>query len=116
MGANIQTQQGIHQLYSLLVKYKWIYEIRHTLIVFAIGGVARTTNESILLCEACGYDVVLVETVGVGQAEHLVVDMVDALCLLLSPAGGDELQGRVYLRNRFAWTFDIDFQVSFSIN
>ena len=59
---------------------------------------------------------VLVETVGVGQAEHLVVDMVDALCLLLSPAGGDELQGRVYLRNRFAWTFDIDFQVSFLIN
>lgn len=58
-----------------------------------LGGVARTTNESILLCEACGYDIVLVETVGVGQAEHLVADMVDALCLILPPAAGDELQG-----------------------
>ena len=58
-----------------------------------LGGVARTTNESILLCEASGYDVVLVETVGVGQSEYLVSDMVDAFCLILSPAGGDELQG-----------------------
>ena len=58
-----------------------------------LGGVARTTNESINLCEACGYDVVLVETVGVGQSEHLVADMVDVLCLILSPGGGDELQG-----------------------
>ena len=40
-----------------------------------MGGVARTTNESILLCEAAGYDVVLVETVGVGQSEHLVADV-----------------------------------------
>ena len=40
-----------------------------------LGGVARTTNESILLCEAAGYDVVLVETVGVGQSEHLVADV-----------------------------------------
>ena len=58
-----------------------------------LGGVARTTNESILLCEACGYDIILVETVGVGQSEHLVSDMVDSLCLILPPAGGDELQG-----------------------
>ena len=58
-----------------------------------LGGVARTTNESINLCESCGYDIVLVETVGVGQSEHLVADMVDVLCLILSPGGGDELQG-----------------------
>lgn len=58
-----------------------------------LGGVARTTNESIMLCEACGYNIVLVETVGVGQAEYLVADMVDALCLILPPAAGDELQG-----------------------
>ena len=58
-----------------------------------LGGVARTTNESILLCEAAGYDIVLVETVGVGQSEYLVADMVDAFCLILSPGGGDELQG-----------------------
>ena len=58
-----------------------------------LGGVARTTNESILLCEAAGYDIVLVETVGVGQSEYLVSDMVDSFCLILSPAGGDELQG-----------------------
>ena len=41
----------------------------------------------------CGYDVILVETVGVGQSEYAVVDMVDAFCLLLPPASGDELQG-----------------------
>lgn len=58
-----------------------------------LGGVTRTTNEAIVLCEAAGYDVVLVETVGVGQSEHMVSDMVDALCLILPPASGDELQG-----------------------
>lgn len=58
-----------------------------------LGGVARTTNESILLCEASGYDVVLVETVGVGQSEYLVSDMVDCFVLILPPASGDELQG-----------------------
>ena len=52
----------------------------------------RTTNEAIVLCEAAGYDIVLVETVGVGQSEYLVRDMVDMFCLLLPPAGGDELQ------------------------
>ncbi len=58
-----------------------------------LGGVARTTNESVLLCECAGYDVVVVETVGVGQSEYLVADMVDMFCLLIPPAGGDELQG-----------------------
>jgi len=58
-----------------------------------LGGVTRTTNEAIILCEASGFDIVLVETVGVGQSEYLVRDMVDMFCLLLPPAGGDELQG-----------------------
>ena len=58
-----------------------------------LGGIARTTNESILLCEAAGYDIVLVETVGVGQSEYAVADMVDTFCLLLPPTAGDELQG-----------------------
>nr|XP_033795952.1 methylmalonic aciduria type A protein, mitochondrial isoform X3 [Geotrypetes seraphini] len=57
-----------------------------------LGGVTRTTNEAILLCEGGGYDVVLVETVGVGQSEFAVADMVDMFVLLLPPAGGDELQ------------------------
>ncbi|XP_066488473.1 methylmalonic aciduria type A protein, mitochondrial isoform X2 [Tiliqua scincoides] len=58
-----------------------------------LGGVTRTTNEVILLCEGGGYDIVLVETVGVGQSEFAVADMVDMFVLLLPPAGGDELQG-----------------------
>merc|ERR1719495_1005968 len=58
-----------------------------------LGGVTRTTNEAILLCEAAGFDIVIVETVGVGQSEYLVSNMVDMLCLLLPPASGDELQG-----------------------
>ena len=58
-----------------------------------LGGVTRTTNEAVILCEASGYDIVLVETVGVGQSEYMVRDMVDMFCLLLPPAGGDELQG-----------------------
>lgn len=58
-----------------------------------LGGVTRTTNEAILLCEGGGYDVILVETVGVGQSEFAVTDMVDMFILLLPPAGGDELQG-----------------------
>jgi LAO/AO transport system kinase len=59
----------------------------------SLGGVARRTREAMLLCEAAGYDVVLVETVGVGQSETAVDDMVDTFCLLVSPGGGDELQG-----------------------
>jgi len=58
-----------------------------------LGGVARRTREAILICEAAGYDVVIVETVGVGQSETAVKDMTDMFMLLLSPAGGDELQG-----------------------
>jgi LAO/AO transport system kinase len=58
-----------------------------------LGGVARRTREAILLCEAAGFDTVLVETVGVGQSETTVAQMTDMFLLLLAPAGGDELQG-----------------------
>jgi LAO/AO transport system kinase len=57
------------------------------------GGVARRTRDAILLCEAAGFDAVLVETVGVGQSETSVAEMVDMFVLILPPAGGDELQG-----------------------
>lgn len=59
----------------------------------SLGGVARRTREAMLLCEAAGYDVVIVETVGVGQSEIEVADMVDMFMLLLLPGSGDELQG-----------------------
>jgi LAO/AO transport system kinase len=59
----------------------------------ALGGVAQKTRESLLLCEAAGYDVILVETVGVGQSEYQVAGMVDFFMLLMLPGGGDELQG-----------------------
>jgi len=58
-----------------------------------LGGVARRTREAMLACEAAGFDVIVVETVGVGQSETAVADMVDLFCLLLLPGGGDELQG-----------------------
>ena len=58
-----------------------------------LGGVARKTREALLLCEAAGFDVVIVETVGVGQSETVVADMVDMFLALLIPGGGDELQG-----------------------
>ncbi|VDP44001.1 unnamed protein product [Schistosoma curassoni] len=58
-----------------------------------LGGVARATSESILLCEAAGFETVLVETVGVGQLEFAAADMVDMFVLIIPPAGGDELQG-----------------------
>lgn len=58
-----------------------------------LGGVARMTRETILLCEAAGFDVVLVETVGVGQSETMVAGMVDAFLALMLPGAGDELQG-----------------------
>jgi LAO/AO transport system kinase len=58
-----------------------------------LGGVARTTRETILLCEAAGFDVVLVETVGVGQSEVTVAGMVDFFLVLMLAGGGDELQG-----------------------
>ncbi len=59
----------------------------------SLGGVARRTREAMLACEAAGFDVVIVETVGVGQSETAVADMVDLFALLLLPSGGDELQG-----------------------
>ncbi len=58
-----------------------------------LGGVARRTREVILLAEAAGFDMILVETVGVGQSETSVADMTDLFMLLLQPASGDELQG-----------------------
>ncbi len=58
-----------------------------------LGGVARRTREAVALCEAAGYDVVLIETVGVGQSETMVAEICDLFVLLLAPAGGDELQG-----------------------
>ena len=58
-----------------------------------LGGVARRTRETMLLVEAAGFDVVIVETVGVGQSETTVAGMVDIFVVLLLPGGGDELQG-----------------------
>jgi LAO/AO transport system kinase len=58
-----------------------------------LGGVARRTREAMLVCEAAGFDVVLVETVGVGQSEVAVAGMVDLFLLLLGPGAGDDLQG-----------------------
>lgn len=58
-----------------------------------MGGVARRTREAVALCEAAGFDVVLIETVGVGQSETMVAEMADLFVLLMAPAGGDELQG-----------------------
>jgi LAO/AO transport system kinase len=58
-----------------------------------LGGVAWRTREAMLLCEAAGFDVVIVESVGVGQSESELAAIVDTFCLLLVPAGGDELQG-----------------------
>ncbi len=59
----------------------------------SLGGVAFKTREALLLCETAGFDVILVETVGVGQSEYEVADLVDYFTLLMLPGGGDELQG-----------------------
>ena len=59
----------------------------------ALGGVGRRSREALLLCEAAGFDIVIVESVGVGQSEALMADIVDCFCLLLVPGAGDELQG-----------------------
>ncbi len=67
--------------------------IRPTPARAQLGGVARRTREAIALCEAAGYDIILIETVGVGQSETMVAQMCDVFALLLAPAGGDELQG-----------------------
>ena len=58
-----------------------------------LGGVTAKTREVILLCEASGYNIIIVETVGVGQSEIAVSDMTDIFCLLITPNSGDELQG-----------------------
>jgi LAO/AO transport system kinase len=58
-----------------------------------LGGVARRSRETLLVMEAAGYEIALVETVGVGQSETAVAEMTDSFLLLLAPAGGDELQG-----------------------
>jgi LAO/AO transport system kinase len=58
-----------------------------------LGGVAKRTRESLLLCEAFGFDYVLIETVGVGQSETTVAQMVDLFVMLLQPGAGDDLQG-----------------------
>jgi LAO/AO transport system kinase len=58
-----------------------------------LGGVAQRTREAVQVCEAAGFDIVLIETVGVGQSETVVAEMSDLFVLLLAPAGGDELQG-----------------------
>lgn len=58
-----------------------------------LGGVAAKTRETMLLCEAAGYDAVLVETVGIGQSESAVADMTDFFLVLILPGAGDELQG-----------------------
>src|SRR5690606_3121906 len=67
--------------------------IRPTPSGIAVGGVAGRTRESILLCEAAGFEVVIVETVGVGQSEVAVRNMVDFFLLLMLAGAGDELQG-----------------------
>lgn len=67
--------------------------IRPSASKLALGGVTHTMQNSILLCEAAGYDVVIVETVGVGQSEFTAAEMVDCFVLLLLPTAGDELQG-----------------------
>ncbi len=58
-----------------------------------LGGVAAKTRETMLVCEAAGYDVVMVETVGIGQSETAVADMTDVFLVLMLPGAGDELQG-----------------------
>ncbi len=58
-----------------------------------LGGVTAKTRETMLLCEAAGYDVVMVETVGIGQSETAVADMTDFFLVLMLPGAGDELQG-----------------------
>lgn len=67
--------------------------IRPTSSSGSLGGVARKTRESIMLCEACGFDTILVETVGVGQSETAVHSMTDFFLLLMLAGAGDELQG-----------------------
>jgi len=75
-----------------LVRHEHAY-VRPTPAGTTLGGVARSTRDSIVLCEAHGAEVVIVETVGVGQSETAVSGMTDLFLLVASPAGGDDLQG-----------------------
>lgn len=77
---------------ELLSREKNAY-IRPSPSAGTLGGVARKTRETILACEAAGYDVILIETIGVGQSEITVRSMVDFFLLILIPGSGDELQG-----------------------
>ncbi len=67
--------------------------IRPTSAGVQTGGVARRTREAILVCEAAGFDTIIVETVGTGQSETNVAEMVDMFVVILPPTAGDELQG-----------------------
>jgi len=67
--------------------------IRPTPSAGVLGGVAARTREVTLLCESAGYDIILIETVGIGQSETEIFDLTDAVLLLIPPAAGDELQG-----------------------
>ena len=67
--------------------------IRPTPSAGVLGGVAARTREVTLLCESAGYDIILIETVGIGQSETEIYDLTDAVLLLIPPAAGDELQG-----------------------
>ena len=67
--------------------------VRPTPSAQTLGGVASRTREAMLLCDAAGFDVVMIETVGVGQSETVVADMVDCFLVLMLPGAGDELQG-----------------------
>ncbi len=67
--------------------------VRPTPSAQTLGGVASRTREAMLLCDAAGFDVVIIETVGVGQSETVVADMVDCFVVLMLPGAGDELQG-----------------------
>ncbi len=67
--------------------------IRPTPSAMALGGIARSTREAMILCEAAGYDLIFIETVGVGQSEIAVHSMTDFFLLLMLPGAGDELQG-----------------------
>jgi LAO/AO transport system kinase len=75
-----------------IVNHENVY-IRPTASSANLGGVGRSTRETILLCEAFGFDYIFIETVGVGQSETLVKNMTDLFLLLLLPNAGDELQG-----------------------
>ena len=85
---------------SLVIKHGWnncqgtqwpLSVLHHT--AGKLGGVHRKTREAMLICEAAGFDVILIETVGVGQSEVIIRDMVDFFMLLVLTGAGDELQG-----------------------